>query len=83
VPGHSLGPLGVEPLDPAVDGPGATEQQRADRGPGVASSSSKRMWARKRTSGSGSLRYRPSNAWRCRASREMLRVMDGSPGYWT
>src|SRR5579872_2193661 len=28
-------PLRVEPLDPAVDGPGATEEQCGDGGPGV------------------------------------------------
>lgn len=36
VPGQPLDPLGLEPLDPAVDGPGATEQQRTDGRPGVA-----------------------------------------------
>src|SRR5215468_8505540 len=40
----------------------------------------RRMWARNRTSGVGSLRYRSSNAWRCRASRVTLRVMGASTG---
>ena len=42
------------------------------------SANSSRIWARKRTLGSGSLRYRSSNAWRCRASRITLRVMGAS-----
>jgi hypothetical protein len=36
VPGYGLDPLLVEPLDPAIDGAGATEQQGADLLPGVA-----------------------------------------------
>jgi hypothetical protein len=36
VPGHGLDALLVEPLDPAVDGAGATEQEHGDGGPGVA-----------------------------------------------
>src|SRR5512142_2671801 len=36
VPGQTLDPLGLEPLDPAIDGPGATEQEHGDGGPGVA-----------------------------------------------
>jgi hypothetical protein len=36
VSGQTLGPLGVESLDPAVEGPGATQQQCTDSGPGVA-----------------------------------------------
>jgi hypothetical protein len=36
VPGQALDPLVLEPLDPAVDGPGAAEQQGGDGGPGVA-----------------------------------------------
>jgi hypothetical protein len=35
VPAQALHPLGGEPLDPAVDRPGATEQQRGDGDPGV------------------------------------------------
>jgi hypothetical protein len=35
MPGNRLDALGVEPLDPAVDGPAATEQHRGDDGPGV------------------------------------------------
>src|SRR5512135_239674 len=36
VPGQALHSLSVEPLDPAVDGPGAAEQECGDGGPGVA-----------------------------------------------
>ena len=36
VPGHRLDALGVEPLDPAVDGAAAAEQQRGDGDPGLA-----------------------------------------------
>ena len=35
VPGDPLDALGVEPLDPSVDGPAAAEQERGDGGPGV------------------------------------------------
>lgn len=35
VASHPLNSFGLEPLDPAVDGPGATEQDRADGGPRV------------------------------------------------
>ncbi len=34
--GHSLDALGVEPLDPSVDGSTATEQDGGDGNPGVA-----------------------------------------------
>jgi hypothetical protein len=36
VPAQALHPLGVEPLDPAVDGPGATEPERGDGDPRMA-----------------------------------------------
>ena len=32
---HLSGPFGLEPLDPAVDGPGAPQLQSPDRRPGV------------------------------------------------
>ena len=37
MPGHGLDAFPVEPLDPAVDGAGATEEQGDDVLPGVAS----------------------------------------------
>ncbi len=36
VPAQALHALGTEPLDPAVDRPGATEEERGDGGPGMA-----------------------------------------------